>query len=58
MDGMISLSAGCLDTFEDLTLAAETYIDAKPDFYTFEGERRGLTEAEVEAMYAPRTAAE
>lgn len=58
MDGMISLSAGCLDNYDGLTLAAETYIDKKPDFFAFAGERRTLTEAEVEAMYAPRTAAE
>jgi hypothetical protein len=58
MDGMLSLSAGCLDAHDGLTLAAETYVDRKPDFYAFAGERRGLTEAEVEAMFAPRPAAE
>lgn len=58
MDGMISLSAGCLDDYDGLTLAAETYYDDKPDFFAFEGDRRTLTTAEIEAMYAPRTAAE
>lgn len=58
MDGMISLSVGCFDNHEGLKLTADTYVDRKPEFYGFEGERRGLTGAEVEAMYAPRPAAE
>lgn len=58
MDGMISISAGCLDSTEGLVLAADTYVDAKPGYYTFEGNRRGMTTAEIEAMQAPKTAAE
>ncbi len=54
MDGMLSLSAGTLDDFEGMKLTAETYIDRKPDFYSFKGDRRVMTEAEVEEMYVER----
>ena len=50
MDGMISLSAGTLDSTDGMSLAAETYIDAKPEFYSFAGERRYMTTDEVEAV--------
>ena len=58
MNGMLSLSVGTLDSVDGMRLTAETYIDCKPDIYTFEGERRVMTEQEVESMYQPRTAAE
>ena len=54
MDGMLSVSAGALDNFDGMTLAGETYVDQKPDAYTFAGERRLMTTAEVEVMYQPR----
>lgn len=58
LDGMLSVSAGALDhpLRADLVLAAETAIDAKPAYYALAGERRRLTQEEVEAMVAPRTA--
>ncbi|MEL6523179.1 MAG: hypothetical protein AAFQ66_19560 [Pseudomonadota bacterium] len=58
MDGMLSLSAGTLDSLDGLHLGAETYIDRKPDLLMAGDDHRKLTEAEVEAMYAPRMAGE
>ena len=54
MDGMLSLSAGTLDTLDGFELAAETWIDEKPSLYNFEGERRRLTGAEIAATYGGR----
>jgi hypothetical protein len=54
MDGMLSISAGALDSLDGLTLAGETHVDQKPDAYDFAGERRKMTTADVEAMYKPR----
>ncbi len=53
MDGMLSLSAGSLDTMDGMSLAGETYIDHKPDLYELAGERRTMTETEIEEMFAP-----
>jgi len=53
MDGMLSLSAGTLDTMDGMSLAAETYIDHKPDLYELAGERRTMTETEIEKMFVP-----
>jgi hypothetical protein len=50
MQGMMSLSAGSLDSLEGLELTTEVYIDYKPAGYAFAGERTRLTEAEVMAM--------
>lgn len=36
----------------DLMMTKEFFIDHKPDFYAFEGERERLTGAEVFALYA------
>ncbi|MDJ1008368.1 MAG: GFA family protein [Paracoccaceae bacterium] len=52
MQGMISLSAGTLDDSDGLQLAADICSDEKPDYYAFEGERRGLPSEEVRAMFA------
>ncbi|MEM1428143.1 MAG: GFA family protein [Pseudomonadota bacterium] len=52
MQGLLSLSAGSLDSFEGLTFATEVYIDSKPDSHAFAGERTRMTEAEVMAMVA------
>ncbi|WP_112310687.1 GFA family protein [Pseudogemmobacter bohemicus] len=54
MSGMISLSAGLLDRTGGLRLAADISHDEKPDFYAFEGERRVINTAELEAMFAGR----
>ena len=52
MQGLLSLSAGSLDTMEGLEFVNEVYIDAKPASYAFAGERTRMTEAEVMAMVA------
>jgi hypothetical protein len=54
MDGMISISAGALDSTEGLRLAADLCHDEKPTFYAFEGERRAIPAAEIALMFAPR----
>ena len=51
MDGMLSISAGTLDSTDGMRLAAETYVDEKPALYSFDGERRMMTGAEVESMF-------
>lgn len=53
MDGMISLSTGCLDSLDGLALTAETHIDQRPDFFAFEGDRKGLTSDEIRTGFAP-----
>lgn len=50
MQGMLSLSAGSLDSMEGLGFDVEVYIDHKPESYAFAGERRRMAEAEVLAM--------
>ncbi len=50
MQGLLSLSAGSLDSLDGLTLRHEVYIDAKPDGYAFAGDHKRMTEAEVLAM--------
>ncbi|MDJ0825065.1 MAG: GFA family protein [Rhodobacter sp.] len=47
MRGMMSLSAGSLDSLEGLELTAEVYIDHKPAGHAFAGERKRMTEAEI-----------
>jgi len=42
-----SVSSGCLDMPTTLTLGKEYFIDKKPDFYSFEGERPRLTAEQV-----------
>ena len=53
MNGMLGLSAGSLDTMDGMGLAGETHIDHKPEIYEFAGERRTMTEVEIEKMFAP-----
>jgi len=50
MQGMLSLSAGSLDSLDGLALETEVYIDHKPAGHAFAGERTRLTEAEILAM--------
>jgi hypothetical protein len=53
MQGLLSLSAGALDSFEGLTFASEVYIDNKPNSHAFAGDdRKQMTEADVMAMVA------
>lgn len=47
MQGLLSLSAGALDSMEGLTFDTEVYIDSKPASHAFAGERTRMTEAEV-----------
>jgi hypothetical protein len=44
---------GLFDTPDDLPLAKEIYIDRKTSSFAFAGERATMTQAEVEAMFAP-----
>ncbi|PID95848.1 MAG: hypothetical protein CSA85_00230 [Alphaproteobacteria bacterium] len=54
MNGMAQLSAGALDSTEGLRLAADISTDEKPDFYTFEGDRRSISSEELKQMFAVR----
>ena len=47
MHGMLSLSAGALDSLEGMTFETEVYIDHKPSTHAFAGDRKRMTEAEV-----------
>lgn len=38
---------------QDLSLAMEIFIDNKPTFYAFEGQRKTMTEADIVAMFNP-----
>ena len=51
MDGLVSISAGVLDSTEGLALTADLCHDEKPDFYAFAGERRAIAAAEMEGMF-------
>ncbi|MTH99134.1 GFA family protein [Roseibium sp. RKSG952] len=53
MHGQTQMAAGLFDNAADSEIKLELYIDKKPEGYTFEGERRQMTEAEVIAAYAP-----
>ncbi len=53
MHGRTQVAAGLFDNAVGSQLKLELYIDKKPEGYTFAGERRQMTEAEVMAMYAP-----
>lgn len=47
MQGMLSLSAGALDTLDGMVFATEVYVDQKPASHAFAGERTRMTETEV-----------
>ncbi|WP_170606589.1 GFA family protein [Ruegeria arenilitoris] len=53
MHGHTQMAAGLFENAIGSPLKLELYIDKKPEGYAFEGERRQMTTAEVEAMYAP-----
>ena len=49
--GLLSLSAGSLDSMEGMKFTSEVYIDHKPTAYAFAGsDRNQMTEADVLAM--------
>lgn len=48
--GLLSLSAGSLDSLDGLSLTTEVYIDHKPEGHAFAGNTRKMTEADVLAM--------
>ncbi|WP_170765442.1 GFA family protein [Ruegeria lacuscaerulensis] len=52
MHGQTQMAAGLFENAGGGTLKLELYIDKKPEGYVFEGERRQMTKAEVESMYA------
>ena len=51
--GGYSISPGLFEDEAAFALTEEIFIDQKPDFYDFAGEREKLTEAEVIAKFAP-----
>ncbi|AAV96990.1 GFA family protein [Ruegeria pomeroyi] len=53
MHGQTQMAAGLFENAGGNALKLELYIDKKPEGYAFAGERRQMTQAEVEAMYAP-----
>ncbi|MBR0553075.1 GFA family protein [Stakelama marina] len=48
-----SFPVGLFDDAPDAAMAEEIFIDEKPDYYAFEGDRERLTGAQVIAKYAP-----
>ncbi|MEO1014475.1 MAG: GFA family protein [Pseudomonadota bacterium] len=49
---MHSVNAGALDDLSCATFPVEIFIDEKPDFYDFAGDRKRMTGAEVIAAFA------
>lgn len=47
-----SFPAGLFDGLENFTMTEEIFIDAKPDYYAFSGQRERLTQAEVMVKFA------
>lgn len=45
--GMLSLSAGALDSLDGMTFGSEIYIDHKPAGHDFAGDHKRMTEAEL-----------
>lgn len=45
--GTYSFTAGLFDRLNGFAMTEEIFVDAKPDYYDFAGERERLTEAEV-----------
>lgn len=46
------MPAGLFDDVDSFRLHGQTFIDCKPDYYTFANQTQNMTEAEVMAMYA------
>ena len=53
--GSTSFSPGLFSDAKGFSLKEEIFIDAKPDYYEYAGERPRLTEAEVMEKYKPQT---
>lgn len=51
--GVYHMAAGTLDDHSGLRMSHELYIDVKPEAYGFAQETRTMTQAEVEALFAP-----
>lgn len=54
LQGECHVGLGCFDDPNGLALSGEIYIDRKPDGYSFAQDTHKMTEAEVEAMFAPQ----
>lgn len=50
--GEYFMPAGLFDDAAQFHLQGQTFIDCKPDYYTFANQTQNMTEAEVMAMYA------
>lgn len=53
MQGNYEIALGLFDDPDAFPLVSEIYVDRKPASFAFSGEHRTMTEAEVEAMFAP-----
>lgn len=51
MAGTLELPIGLLDGSDELTMTREIFIDKKPASFSYTGEHKLLTEAEVFALY-------
>lgn len=49
---MYTIHAGALDDLADARFAVEIFVDDKPDYYAFAGDRLRMTGAEVMAAFA------
>ncbi len=52
-NGVYHVGFGTLDDQKEVEMTGEIFIDIKPDAYSFAGERKTMTEAEVMAMFGP-----
>ena len=50
--GYFGVTPGVLEDKSKLTLHKEIFIDKKPDYYSFEGERETMTEEQFLAMFS------
>ena len=51
--GQLHIGAGTLDSYGDAKMTEEIFIDGKPAAYSFAGETRTMTAAEMMALFAP-----
>ena len=51
MKGLTTVAFGTLDDQTGFEIGREYYVDLKPEAYTLAGEREGLTEAQIQAMF-------
>lgn len=50
--GTYHIGMGTLDNTDGVTVTEEIFTDLKPEGYAFDGDLKGMTEAEVMAMFA------